>query len=177
MTGGVVAHAIEDVGVRFDAPEKGVAGRAERASNRPSGVAVVHEKVALDTADQTTAVLRFLHGVDVLRGEAVLALVTGAEILGLRSLGIGAPPRTKSRVALLPVGRAVLAVAETCALSALSSAEPPIRERIVRQFARALAALGHTSTVPRNTDMQVLDQPCHADVLLEIANQEAQRGA
>ena len=168
MTARVLAHADEDVGVRFDAAQERVARRAECSANGTRPMVVVHEQVAGYAADQAPTVLRGLEVIYLLGRQTVLALVAGAQILRLRGIGILPAPFTQTLVAPFTVGYAVGAVPSARAFPTFGALLPPLGEVPVWEFAGAEAARHHGSTMPRGTDM--LEQPCHADVLLELAD-------
>ena len=155
----------------FDLADDRVAAPAQQSAHSARCVAVIHNQgTSGGVAEKTAAVLRLVHLVDLLGRESVLPPESGPKVFLPGSLRVGLPPLPKALVPPLAVRQAVLAVASTRALAALAPAQPPIGERVVGEIAGALLTSGHAYIVPRGTNTQALDQPCHADVLLELAN-------
>ena len=167
----VRAQSLHEQGREFDLPNDGVATAAQKAAHSTCGVAVVHDQRAGGrVAQETPAVLRLVHPIDLLWGESVLALQSRPKVLPSSSFGVIPSPLSQSFVPPLAIGLSVVTVAATRAVAALPTTEPPFGESLVGEFARALSAIGHASIMPRDTNTRPLDAPCHADVLLDIAN-------
>ena len=157
----------------LDLADDRVATATQQATHSTCRVTVVHNQGASGrVAQEAATVLRLVHLVDLLGRESVLPLEPGTKVLLPSGLWIRPAPLTQAFISPLAVRLAVLAVAATRALAALTPTQPPIGERIVRQIAGALLASGHAPIMPRDTNTQALDQHCHADVLLELANAE-----
>ena len=155
----------------LDLADDRVAAATQQATHSTCRVAVVHNQGASGrVAQEAATVLRLVHLVDLLGRESVLPLEPGTKVLLPGGFRVGLPPLPQALVPPLAVRLAVLAVAAARALAALASAQSPIGERIVGQVAGALPASDHTSIMPRSTNTRALDQPCHADVLLALAN-------
>lgn len=180
MTVCVVRHPGQDRAVRLHAAEERVATRAQKAAHFTCAVTVIHKEVSLNIADQAAAVLRLAHHFNVIGSKPVLSLQSRADVLRARSLWIITSPLAQARVALLLVVLGVLPrhlVAAVLAVRAAIGAVSVSRSCVLlqRKLATALCAdLGlHASSITRRRDMTTeLDSPCHADVLLEIANRE-----
>jgi len=166
MTVSVIGHPLEDAAVSFNTSEERVATGAQQAANMASNVAMIHEQIALNVADQAPAVLGLAHGFNIFGGQPILSLESGAKILGLRGFGVGHAPFPQSLIATFTVALPVFTVAFARAIATFGTLPTPVGEGVIGEFAGALTASSHVSIMPRNTDTQ----PCHADVLLEIAN-------
>ena len=157
----------------FDLADDRVAAPAQQTAHSARRVAMIHDQgTSGGVAEKATAILRFVHLFNMLGRESVLPLEPGSEVFLPGGLRVGLPPFPQALVPPLAVRLAVLTVAATRALAALTPAQPPIGERVVGKITGALLASGHIPIMPRNTSTQPLDQPCHADVLLELANAE-----
>ena len=157
----------------LDLPDDRVATAAQQAAHSPRRVAVVHDQDARGgVTEKASAVLRLVHFVGLLRREPVLPLEPGTEVLLSGGLRVRPTPLSQSLVPPLTIRLSILAVAAACALATLATSQPPIREGVGGQISGALSAVGHTSSMPCGTITRTLDQPCHADVLLELANAE-----
>lgn len=168
----VCAQALDEQRRELDLPNDGVAAAAQKTAHTTRRVAVVHDQgTSGRVAQEAVAVLRLVHLIDLLGSESVLALQPRPKVLLSSSLRVGPSPLSQALVPPLAVGLSVVTVMAARAVAALASAQPPFGERLVRQVARALAAVGHAPIVPCGTNTPTLDQPCHADVLLELANQ------
>ncbi len=165
MTTHVLTHASEDVRIRFNPAQERIARRAKRPANRPGRMVVIHKQDADHSADETSIVLRVLQLNDLFRREAVLALAAGAQILRFRGLRILLSPLAQAFISSLSICQSVGAVPVARAVPAFRTPLAPFREGRVRQFLGTDAACEHASSMPRDTS-----QPCHADVLLELAN-------
>ena len=156
---------------QLDLSDNRVAAPAKKSTDAARLVAVINDECASGRVTQeASSILRFVHLVHLLRSEPVLPLQSRPKVLRPGGLRVGSAPLSQSFVPALAVRLAVLSVAATRALSTLSSLKAPIRESIIGQIAGALAATGHALIMQRNTNTRPLDQPCHADVLLAIAN-------
>ena len=167
----VCTQTLHDQGRKFDLPNDGVATAAQETAHATRRVTVVHDQGASGrVAQEAAAALCLVHLIDLLGSESVLALQPRPKVLSSSSLRIGLSPISQALVPPLAIGLSVVTVAAARAVAALGSAHPPFRERLVRQVAIALPAASHAPIMPRDTNTPTLDQPCHADVLLEIAN-------
>ena len=167
----VCAQSLHEQGRELYLTNDGVATATQKAAHATRRVAVVHDQGASRrVAQETATVLRLAHLIDLLGSEPVLARQSRPKVLLSSSLRVSPSPLSQTLVPPLAVGLSVVTIAATRAIAALAPAQPPFGERFVRQVARALAAVGHASIMPRDTNTQALDQPCHADVLLELAN-------
>ena len=157
----------------LDLADDRVATATQQATHSTCRVTVVHNQGASGrVAQEAATVLRLVHLVDLLGRESVLPLEPGTKVFLPGGLRVGLPPFPQALVPPLAVRLAVLTVAATRALAALAPAQPPIRECVVGKITGALLASGHAPIMPRDTNTQALDQHCHADVLLELANAE-----
>lgn len=174
MTRRVGTHPVEDDRVCFNSTKERVARRAERTAHSPRRVAMVHEQFAFDAADQAPAILRSLHRRHIVGGEPVLAHIPGPEVLRSSSIGVGSTPFLKTLIASSLVFLRVLPRALVRAVLAVG---PEVLARLTeaidgKRLAAAGARLGrHRFSVACQRDnTRELGQPCHADVLLELAN-------
>lgn len=155
----------------LDLPDDRVAAAAQQAAHSPRRVAVVHDQDARGgVTEKASAVLSLVHFVDLPRREPVLPLEPGAEVLLSGGLRVRPTPLSQSLIPPSTIRLSVLAIAAACALATLASSQSPIGERVGGQVSGALAAVGHASIMPCGTTTRTLDKPCHADVLLELAN-------
>jgi hypothetical protein len=154
----------------FDLPHDRVAAATEQPANCSRLMVMVDDQIASrGVTEDAPTVLRLAHGVNLGGGESVLPHQPCAQILCPRSLGVRSAPLAKSLVPAPSVGDPVGAVPLASAGAALGPAAPPVGEVGIGKFAGADAAGEHDPIMPRGTDTQP-DQPCHADVLLELAN-------
>ena len=171
----VLSHPHEDLRVRLDTTQERVAAGAQEAPHATRRVAVVDEQVALDAADQAAPILGNAHRLDVLRREPVLPFEACALILRAGRLGVRPTPLPETfvpaslvRLAVLPgaLVRAGLAVGV-----AVSTRAMEVVDRLRLAAGRAPLHLRfHASSVAWPCDTVQFDLPCHADVLLDIAN-------
>lgn len=172
---GVLSHADQDRGVGLDPAQEGVAGWAQQPAHLAGAVVVVDEQIALNAADQAPAVLSDAHGRDVLGGESVLAHQACPQILGAGGLRVVRPPLSEPLVA---PGLVVSPVPPTAFVGAWFAVGAHVLARLAeRREGQVLLAvdaplgLSHDSSFAyQRGNVSDLDQPCHADVLLEIAN-------
>lgn len=172
MTSSVVTHPAENVWIGLHTAKECVARGTQCTTHPPRRVAVVDEQVALDAADQAPTVLSVLHLVHLLRGQAILPLIPRAHVLFSGCFGIPATPLAKPRIPLLSVRLAVAARHLVAAWLAPGVEVLPcgveLRDRLVRLALDARLRL-HLSTLAWRSHVALLDQPCHGDVLLELA--------
>lgn len=170
---GVLSHSQEDLGVRLNAPQERVAARAEHPPHPARFMAVIHEQFALGAAYQTPPFLCNAHRLDLVGSQPILTLESSAEILGSGRFGVRPTPLTQSSVSLLAI---LLAVAARYLIAArlapgveVLASRIELRSRLVCPALDAGLGL-HVPSLAWHGQMAWLDQPCHADVLLELAN-------
>lgn len=167
----VLADPIQDDWRQFDLPHDRVAAPAQQAANAAGLVMVVDDEVSRRRlTQQASAVLHFAHLLDLLRREVVLPTKACSEVLLPCSFGVATAPLSQTLVSPLAVRLTVFAVAAARAVTALGPGQPPRRELGVGEVPAADTACSHASIMPCSTNTRPLDQPCHADVLLKLAN-------
>lgn len=165
----VVAQPFKDTGSQFDLAHNRVATTAEHPADAPGLVAVVNdERPGVGPAQQAPTPLSLDHGLDLGRHDLVLASEACPQILRPCGLRVAAPPFAQPFIPTLPIGLTVGTVPVADAGAALSASLTPVRESFVGTVGLA-DSTDHQMSIARLPDM---DQPCHADVLLEIANAE-----
>lgn len=168
----VLDKTLDDQRRQFDLTHDRVAAAAQHAAHRARVVIVVDDELASGrVAEQAATTLRQAHRFDLGRREAVLPHEACADVLGPRGFGILPAPLTQTFVSTLAVRDAVCPVPFAGALAALAAGLAPVGVGGLGEISCADSAVQHESTLPRSTDTR-LDQPCHADVLLELANAE-----
>jgi hypothetical protein len=161
----VIRQPIHDRRCLLDLADDRVAASAEHSANQAGDVIMVHDQEACgQPANETTPVLGSTHRFHLVRSEAVLAHKSGSQICGLRCRRIGCAPSTKASVTpsavLNPVAAASFIGAGT---TVRTEVLPGLREGVYREVSVAVCApLRHVAIMPY--------QPCHADVLLELAS-------
>lgn len=169
----VCRQSLDDRRRPFDLSDDGVARAAQQSSNAPRVVAVVdHQRSVQRVAQETATVLGRAHLINLGRREPVLAHQSSADVFLSRSLRVGPAPLAQPFVPTISIRLAVLAVALARAVSADLPLNAPRGELLGRQSALArLARNRHASIIAPTGDTSTpLDEPCHADVLLELAN-------
>lgn len=155
---------------KFNLANDGVAAAAQQPTNRARVMVVIDHQFARGrVTEQAPPTLRIAHRVNLGRRKPVLAHQSGAEILRLRGFRVVTSPFAEALVPTFPVGRPVLTVPRAHAHAALGPRTTPGREGGFGELVGADSASDHVATMPCGTDTP-LDQPCHADVLLELAN-------
>lgn len=178
MTICVLSHPHENLAVRFNPAQEGVAARTEQATHAPRCVAVVYEQARFDATDQAPAALRLVHRLNVVGREAVLALEPGSDVLCSGRLGVLPAPFPESfiaaslvRLGVLPSRRIAALLAVRPSLTAVAVASTRKLIDWLRLFALRARLGFHIPSVTVRRDMvRRLDQPCHADLLLVLAN-------
>lgn len=173
MTSSVVTHPAENVWIGLHTAEECVARRAQRTAHAPRRVTVVDEQVTLHATYQAAPILGVLHLGHLPRGQAILPLVPRACVLFSGCVGIPATPLAKPRIPLLAIrlavaARRLIAARFTPRIEVLPRGVE-LRDWLLRLAIDARLHL-HLSILAWRGHMALLDQPCHADVLLEIAN-------
>lgn len=173
MTISIVGHSLENGTVGFHAAKERIAAWAQQAANVPTRVAVVHEKGTLYPANQASPFLGLAHSFNVFRRQPILALQTGPKVFGLGCIRILSAPLAKALVAPIPVGLPILTGRLVPAVFAVGA---KILTRLGEPFeGKGVAALRTSLHVfsmsyQRGNTQRRADLPCHADVLLELAN-------
>jgi hypothetical protein len=166
----VGADRVEQARGQLDLPDDGVAATTEHPPHAATYVAVVdNQDTPVRTTEQAPPTLGIDHRCGFLRSELVLPCEPSALVLRSRRLGVAPPPRSKALVPLGLVGLAVLTVPDAHARPALSSPTTPVRVRRIGLFDLA-DSTDHVPSIARLHG--TVDQPCHADVLIELANRE-----
>ncbi|MFA5712349.1 MAG: hypothetical protein WDA30_27635 [Mycolicibacterium sp.] len=175
----VLANALDQEWHQLNLADDRVAAPAQESAHSAGVVAVVDYQVAVRrVAEQATPILRLAHGLDVLRRQPVLPHQPSAQILSPRSLGVGPTPFSEALVAPRLVRLPVLPAAFVRArLAVRAQVLARLRERGQRQILPTVGAPArlHVFSLAWSRDSATqarrpLDQPCHADVLLEVAN-------
>lgn len=149
----------------LDLTDDRVATPAQQAADSSAAVVMVEDqKSGGYHAEEAPPALPDPHRLDLLRGQLVLAHETRAPVFGTGSFGISSAPATQAGVASWSV---LHAVSPRSGIRAVPAVGPDVPtgsgEGVDRKILRAVgAAFGHAPIVPH--------QPCHADVLLELAN-------
>lgn len=165
----VTHHPLEDRRGRFNLPNERVARTAEQATYPPRLVAVIHDEHPIPTvAEAASPALRLPHRLHLRLGEPVLRHEGSPAVFGPSGLRVLSPPLPKALVSSSLVGLAVLPVPVTHTRAALASLSAPVGER----FGRLVDGADTTDHLLSIVVMHGIDQPCHADVLLELANAE-----
>lgn len=182
MTVSIGRHALQDISVCLDPAEECITTRAQQAADATRYVAVVHKQVTLNTADQASTTLCDSHCFNIFGCQPVLALQAGTEVFGSGRIRIGPAPFSESFVAASFVLLRVLAslgVPAPLAIGAQTNSVLRARFGVLGQWqvlvAFAASFSSHVSSIACARDTasgEHADQPCHADVLLEIANGE-----
>lgn len=182
MTVSIGGHALQDISVCLDSAEECITTRAQQTPDPTRYVAVVHKQVTLNTADQASTILCDSHCFNIFGRQPVLALQAGTEVFGSGRIRIGPAPFSKSFVAASFVLLRVLAslgIPASLAVGAQANAVLRARFGVLGQgqvlvtFAARFSFHVPSIAYARDTASgEHADQPCHADVLLEIANRE-----
>lgn len=163
----VVGQPIEHRRSLLDLTNDRVAASTKETAHAPVAMVMVEDQEpGRRPAEQATATLRDAHRFDLFGRHAVLAHEACPVVLGSSGVGVGSAPLTQAGIALGPVLRAVPPRSGIGAVPAIGPAVPArSREGGQREFAGAVGtAFRHAPIMPY--------QPCHADVLLELANRE-----
>lgn len=159
---------------QLDLADDGIAAATEQSANHARFMVVIHYKVSrIRGAEQTSTTLQFPHRIDLGWRQAVLLHEPSAEILLLGSAWIGPAPFAQSLIAALSIGLTVLAIACARALATDAAMATPFGEHADVKITGASGTGNcHASSVARSRGnaRRHADQPCHADVLLELAN-------
>jgi len=169
----VAADSIQDHRGRLDLADERIARSAEQPANASRCVAVVdNEHPAISVTEQAAAILSGPHSLDFGLSESVLRHECSSPVLRLGCLGVLPSPLTQPLVASHLVGLPVVPVPGADAPPAFSPVAAPVRKGLIRHIDRAHAT-DHVLSIARMHGMvTALDQPCHADVLLELANNQ-----
>lgn len=171
----VLTDPIEDRWSHLDLADERVATPAQESANAAGVVTMIDHKSAVGrVTEQTSTLLRLGHDLDLLGGEVVLPHQAGAQVLRSGRLGIRPSPLSE---ALVPPGLVGLSVAAAALVRARLAVGAEVlsrlREGLKRQILTAVRASLHAlSMTCQRGNVARFDQPCHADVLLEIANSE-----
>lgn len=160
-------HSFQYRGIGFDSAQEGVAGRAEQLPDCSGLVAVVDQQLGLPRTYSATGVLSRDHAGDVSDAKAVVLAKRLAPIDRRSERRIFLTPALEARIALGSIVGAIRSTPAAVASSAIrSKVRPRLRERGKRQRLSAIDACFrvHASIIAGD------DKPCHAGVLLEIAN-------
>jgi hypothetical protein len=158
---------------QLDLAHDGVAASAEQPAHAAGRMAVINDQVAFGgAAQQAPTVLRRSHRLNLFWRELVLPHQSGSQILRFGQLRILASPLTKSFVTSCLIGLAILPISAAGADTALWSFPAPLAEfGFIQAEPASLACQQHPSIVAWSRDITTdIDQPCHADVLIELAN-------
>ena len=173
--GQVAVEVGEDVRSAFDLAQEGVARPTQQPPHAPSVVAVVDYQRSVGTlAEQAPPTLSGRHLVHLLRCEPVLPSQPRPLVLGFGGLRVPASPLSE---AFVPSGLVGLRVRPTPLVRALLA----VRAEVLARAAEVLGGLRlpavntrlrlHLFSITvRRAGAGLLDAPCHADVLLELAN-------
>jgi hypothetical protein len=168
----ILAQALDQQRGLFHLTHDRVATPAQQAAYASGGVAVINDEIPTGgVAEKAATTLGLPHLFQVLGGQAVLPHEAGAQVFLPSGFRVRSAPCAQTFVPASFVCLSVLAVAAGRACAALPAFKTPLGELRVGQVLGAEAACRHQEIMSRDTNTQPLDQPCHADVLLEIANQ------
>lgn len=173
----VLADPLKNHRSQLDLPNKRVAASAEEPADASCVVTVINHEVTIGgTTKQASTMLRLRHCVNLFGREVVLPHQARPEILRLRGLGVRSTPLAETLVAASLVRLSVSAAALVRARLAVGpEVLARLREGRKRQVSSAVRAALHVlSMTYRRDNVWHVDQPCHADVLLELANGGAQ---
>lgn len=153
----------------------GVTATTEEPSHATTVVAMVHNQIPVGgIAEKATPSLGVGHRTDLLRGQLVLPHQSRPEVASLGSLRISATPLSQ---ALVTARFILLRVLPSSFIGAAFAIGPKVLARLRELIQRQrLAAAGaglclHPFSMTCQRDIAFgLDKPCHADVLLELAN-------
>lgn len=171
----VLADPVKDDRRQLNLTDERVAAPTEEPAHTTSVVTVVHHEIAArGIAEQASTSLGLRHRLNLLGREVVLPHQAGAQVLGPRSLGVRPTPLTE---ALIPTSLVGLPVPTAAFVRARLAVGPQVlarlREGLKRQVLTTVCASLHAiSMAYQHGNVWRLDQPCHADVLLELANRE-----
>jgi hypothetical protein len=163
----VIMHSWQDRRVRLDAPQESVARPTEHLPNDTASVAVIDNERGLDRADSASPALCSIHGLNFGHGQSIvlsqpLALIDRAGSGGVR----GAPPSE----ALVSLGSIACCVFRAPAVRAGAAVRAPVAPRFGERRERQSLFAVRADACVHNDTIHQHDQPCHADVLLELAN-------
>ena len=167
----IATNRVKQVWMQFDLSNDRVATTAQQAAHFLGTMAVIHnEQPGRRSAEETPVALFSPHYGNVLRPHAVFSLESRPKVFGFSRARIIPPPASQSLIALLLV---LLCIDATTIVRACLAVRPEVCARL-REFGKGFALLAgstlfHLSSITQSHD--ILDQPCHADVLLEIANE------
>lgn len=169
----VLVNAVEDDRTLLNLTDQRIAAAAEQPAHSASLVTVVnHQRAIGRAAEEALAALGDGHRFDLVRRQPVLPHQPRAKITGPSGVRVAPAPFSKPLVAPLLISLRVLPGALIAAALAVRPQVPPgLRELVQGQRLAALGARLHAFSVTCRCDnARPLDQPCHADVLLELAN-------
>ena len=168
----VVRQAIQEHGRKFDLSNDRVAAPAQQPAHSTGHMAVVNDQLAIrGVAQQAAVALLGAELVDLRGCEAVLAHEARSEVLGSRCVGIASAPLAETLVSPRAVRGSVLAIPLADARSTLATPQPPVRELGLLSLDLANPALHVAQHSAVAWHGSTLDQPCHADVLLDLVNE------
>lgn len=168
----VITEPFEDHRSDLDLADQCVAAPTQQPTNTTGLVAVVNDQQPVERiAEETPSALRDSHCLDLVRGQSVLPHESRTEILGLGCIGILTPPLSEPFVALRSVVSAVLAVPAAHTRPAFPALPTPLGEGFSELVRLADSADHSPSIALLHGTAFGLDQPCHADVLIELANE------
>lgn len=158
--------------VRLHAAQEGVAGSAKHRAHHTAPVAVVNDERCFNGADSAAPFLGRRHSLHFRDGQAVVLPQTFPLVNCARRIGVLRAPSSQTRVSRGAISRSIFRTSAVRARTAVRApVAPRLRERRKRQglFAVRAGSRVHTNTIRQ------LDQPCHADVLLNLANKKRAR--
>lgn len=158
---------------KFNLPHYGIAASAEQAPNPTRCVAMVNNEIAVVApTKQTAATLLLAKSGNLRGGQAVFPDEPSAQIFCPGRIRIGSPPFAQSLISPLAIGGPVGAVSFPYAKSALPPGQPVSRVLGGIPIHSTNSAIHRVKSSTAAWHGVGLDQPCHADVLLELANRE-----
>lgn len=167
----VADKTLDDHGGQLDLPHDRVAAPAQQAPHTAGHMAMVDDEHAVNrVAQETPVALPGSQLIDLGRRQPVLAHQPSAQVLRASGSWIASPPLAQSLVPTLAVGGPVLAVPPARTAATLAPLPTPVRKRFVGLIDAANLAFHPQQPSAVAWHGSKLDQPCHADVLLELAN-------
>lgn len=162
---------VEQSWSHLDLPYDGVTTSAEQAPHPLSVVAVVdHELAGAGLAEQALAALRLPHRHHLIWCEVILPGEPCPQVFSPRRIRVLSAPLAQPLVPAAPVGLSVSTVPVADTRTAFPASATPIGV-IGIGLIDATYPAGHFYSLARLHGMGLgLDSPCHADVLLELAN-------
>lgn len=163
----VIVHSGQDHRVRFHAAKESVAGAAEHLPNCAALVAMIDYERGLNSTDGASTVLGRCHRFDFRYGQPVMLLQPLTQIDRASGVRVSRAPTTQPLVALRAIAGRIFG---TAAVRTVATVRSPVATRFSeRREWQSLSAIRAGSRVHAGT-LHQQDQPCHADVLLELAN-------